>query len=184
MKSDSKTMQRLADEYTRNGGTWPLEATTVAEWAVRTKRWTPTPDDAVKLFREQFSRAMREEYATDSEGRRIRTKHAVRVKDGSRQIVLWDDIRTAPHSHMVRAFQQRRDQIVGDCRQLKNDVDSYNDARPEFEDIQLVLDFTLDMVELEATNRPRNRRKSHRLSRSSATVRSRRSPLSLVADPN
>lgn len=182
MKSDNKTMQLLAEEYTRSGGTWPLEATAFAEWAVRTKRWMPTPDDAMKLCRERFSRAMRDEYTTDGEGRRIRTKHAVRVKDGTRQIVLRDDIRTAPHSHMVRAFQQRRDQIVGDCRQLKNDVDSYNDARSEMPPIQLVLDFTLDMAELEATNRPQSR-KSPRSGRSFANVRWRRSPLSLVADP-
>jgi hypothetical protein len=28
---------------------------------------------------------------------------------------------------MEIAFQQRRQQILGDCRQLKTDVDSYND---------------------------------------------------------
>jgi hypothetical protein len=47
------------------------------------------------------------------------------------------------------AFQQRRQQIVGDCRQLKSDVDSYNENRNPSSPIQMVFDFTLDLVELE-----------------------------------
>ena len=30
--------------------------------------------------------------------------------------MLWADVRTAPKRHMEIAFQQRRQQIVGDCR--------------------------------------------------------------------
>jgi hypothetical protein len=47
------------------------------------------------------------------------------------------------------AFQQRRKQIVGDCRQLKNDVDSFNENVNPGPPIQLVLDFTQDIAELE-----------------------------------
>ena len=51
---------------------------------------------------------------------------------------------------MEKAFAQRRDQIIGDCSQLKTDVDVYNELnagkRPE---IQLVLDFTDDVAERE-----------------------------------
>ncbi len=135
MISSIRGMQMLAEEYTASGGKWPVEPSEFATWAVKIKDWRPTSDAAIKLCAEQFSRAMREEYTTDSKGRKVRTKHAVRTKQG----FLWDDLRTAPHSHMVRAFQQRRDQIVGDCRQLKNDVDSYNETHPEKPTIQLVL---------------------------------------------
>ena len=51
---------------------------------------------------------------------------------------------------MERSFQQRRQGIVGDCRQLKADVDSYNQNQNSGEVIQLVLDFTSDMAEYEA----------------------------------
>ena len=51
------------------------------------------------------------------------------------------------------AFQQRRAQIIGDCRQLKTDVDSYNDAHADEPPIQLVLDFTRDVAELEVADR-------------------------------
>jgi hypothetical protein len=61
---------------------------------------------------------------------------------------------------MERAFQQRRRHIVGECRQLKNDVDSWNDGRSNEEPIQLLLDFTEDVAEISLPteyrpNRPR-----------------------------
>jgi hypothetical protein len=48
---------------------------------------------------------------------------------------------------MQRAFTQRREQIVGDCVQLKTDVDAYNDMNKNAEPIQLILDFTDDVDE-------------------------------------
>ena len=62
-------------------------------------------------------------------------------------MVLWDDIRTAPRNHMRISFQQRRQQIVGDCHQLKLDVDSFNENQSPVQPIQLSFDFTLDMEE-------------------------------------
>ncbi len=70
---------------------------------------------------------MREEYFTDPQGRRVRAKHVARQPQNGKQISLWSDMRIATRDHMEIAFQQRRQQIVGDCHQLKNDVDSYND---------------------------------------------------------
>jgi len=60
---------------------------------------------------------------------------------------MWANIDTAPRAHMVKAFAQRRMQIVGDCFQLRQDVDHYNDVSAETEPIQLVLDFTEDVEE-------------------------------------
>jgi hypothetical protein len=51
---------------------------------------------------------------------------------------------------MELAFAQRRNQIVGDCRQPKTDVDSFNHARARDNPIQIVLSFTNDVAELEA----------------------------------
>jgi hypothetical protein len=56
-------------------------------------------------------------------------------------------MRVAPEEHMEIAFQQRRQQIVGDCAQLKTDVDSYNDNNPFGAYHQLPLDFTDDVAE-------------------------------------
>jgi hypothetical protein len=105
----------------------------------------------MKLLASQISEALREEYWTDPKGRRARTKHPVRKLEDGRQTVLWDDLRTAPRAHMELAFQQRRNLIVADCRQFKNDIDSFNDfGKTEGLPIPIQLDFTLDIEELEA----------------------------------
>jgi hypothetical protein len=62
---------------------------------------------------------------------------------------LWADIETAPREHMVVAFDQRRDQIIADCAQLKADVDSSNDNQNGGDPIQLRLDFKRDVSEYE-----------------------------------
>ena len=48
------------------------------------------------------------------------------------------------------AFKQRREQVVGGCRQLKTDVDRYNENENDGDPIQMIFDFTLDLEELEA----------------------------------
>jgi hypothetical protein len=96
---------------------------------------------------EDFSRALREQYITNSQGRPVRAKHVARITKGEEQLHLWADIRRAPRVHMEMAFQQRREQIVGDCRQLKRDVDYYNAAHPRNAPIQLIFDFRDDLEE-------------------------------------
>ena len=92
---------------------------------------------------------MREEYVTDPQGRSVRAKHAMRTEKEGNQLSLWADIRTASKKHMEIAFQQRRQHIVGECRQLKTDVDSYNQNINHEEPIQMVFDFTFDVEEME-----------------------------------
>lgn len=93
---------------------------------------------------------MREEYFVDPRGRTVRAKHAARVVQNGEQLVLWEDLLTASPKHIEIAFQQRRQQVVGDCWQLKNDVDSYNDNTNPGPPIQMVFDFTPDLAEWEA----------------------------------
>jgi hypothetical protein len=54
---------------------------------------------------------------------------------------------------MQRAFQQRRHQIFGDCKQLKTDVDSFNDNRSPETPIQIVFDFRADLEEADLARR-------------------------------
>ena len=150
MATYTKQLQKIVADYRKAGMAGPAPAKAIAEWAVQEGRWQLPPAAVTQRCAEDISRAMREEYMTDPQGRRVRVKHPVtRTIDGE-QYVLWDDIRTAPRTHMQMAFQQRRLGIVGDCRQLKTDVDSYNDSRPENSPIQMIFDFTMDLAELEA----------------------------------
>jgi hypothetical protein len=144
----NEQLQEIVNQYQREGRKWPATMREVADWAIQTKRWAPHPSAIVSRCAEELSAAMRDEYIVDRQGRRVRTKHAATYNDGQEQFVLWDDIRTAPHKHMERAFQQRRKQILLDCNQLKNDMDSYNENRLPDTPIQIVFDFTLDLVEV------------------------------------
>jgi len=106
-----------------------------------------------------ISRAMREECYTDPQGRRVRTKHAARrVEDNlseeaennpATQKMLWHDIRTDEAEHIIQALQQRRMQIVGDCKQLKTDADSFNDNHPSGKKIQMVMNFEDDLADMD-----------------------------------
>ena len=144
----TEQLQQVVGEYQQAGLKWPATMREVAEWAIETRRWAPHPSAIVSRCAEELAGAMRDEFVLDRRGRKVRTKHAATYKQGQEQFVLWDDIRTAPHNHMQRAFQQRRKQILGDCNQLKNDVDSYNENRLPIEPIQIVFDFSIDLEEL------------------------------------
>jgi hypothetical protein len=50
---------------------------------------------------------------------------------------------------MRMAFGWRRRQVVGDCKQLKTDVDSYNENNTHNDFYQLVLNFENDVADSE-----------------------------------
>ena len=142
--------QRLVREYRESGMPWPATTHDIARWAHREgKIERPTEEALVAKTAEQIAKAMREEYFTDDKGRSVRAKHAARVGVRGRMRMLWDDIRTASSQHLGTAFQLRRQQIVGDCKQLKVDVDWFNEYRTPPQPVQLVLDFTDDVLEQE-----------------------------------
>jgi hypothetical protein len=118
------------------------------EWAVSEGLLELPRTDPFDIGAEQMAQALRSEIQTDGSGRRYRVNHAVRATKGGVQYTFWGVLGFAPHSHMEKAFAQRREQIVGDCLQLKTDVDVYNDMnRGKQREIQLVLDFTDDVAE-------------------------------------
>jgi len=143
-------MQKLVNEYRKSGMPWPASAKGIAAWAIEHGHWQPHRSKIIEQCADDLSRAMREEYITDPQGRRVRAKHAARILQHGEQKMLWDDIRHASRNHMHRAFQLRRNQIVGDCRQLKTDADSFNENANDGEPIQMVFDFTRDLEEMEA----------------------------------
>lgn len=63
---------------------------------------------------------------------------------------MWVDIFDATSTQMQACFQLRRHNIVGDCKHLKTDVDSFNENQNDGEPIQMMLDFTKDVLETEA----------------------------------
>jgi hypothetical protein len=114
--------------------------------------------DPYDVLAGEMAHALREEYATDAYGRRYRVNHAVRVTKNGVQYTFWAMLGYALHPHMEKAFAQRREQIVGDCDQLRTDVDAYNDMnRGKQPEIQMVLDFTDDVAERQLARRTGSR---------------------------
>lgn len=133
------------------GSEGPIDAHDVAAWALQNGLHKPNTRTIVDAIASDIAQVFREEYRTDPLGRRYRAMHATPHKRGGKTYSLWADIDdpNSPHNHFVRSFAQRRQQIVGDCLQLKTDVDVYNDRRQPTEPVQVPLDFTLDVEELQ-----------------------------------
>jgi hypothetical protein len=138
-------LQEIVETYIAAGEPWPATMRTVAGWAIRAGQWKAQPDTQVTQCARELADALREEYTTDPQGRRVRTKHAYVTKQGT----FWTDDHTGTPAERQMSFAQRRRQILGDCRQLKIDVDSYNDNNPHGAHIQMIFDFTDDLVEME-----------------------------------
>jgi uncharacterized protein (DUF2461 family) len=141
-------LQEIFHRFGRERSTQPATLHEVVEWAVSQKLLEVHRVDPLAQLVEDIGRALREEYRTDKRGRRYRLNHAVHVSRDGQQFSLWADMRFASRHHMERAFAQRRKQIVGDCLQLRIDVDAYNEAHPKDDPIQLVLNFENDVQEM------------------------------------
>lgn len=133
------------------GGDGILDPHQVAEWAYRNGLHKPSVRTIVDAIAADIAQVFREEYRTDESGQRYRAKHAVRSKQAGKSMSLWADMDDdrAPREHFVRSFSQRRQQIVGDCFQLKTDADVYNAKDPLQTPIQVPLDFSYDVEELQ-----------------------------------
>ncbi|MDR5748741.1 hypothetical protein QCE73_36785 [Caballeronia sp. LZ029] len=128
-----------------------LDPHEVAAWAYKNGLHKPSVRTIIDVIASDIAQVWREEYRTDPNGQRYRAKHAVRERRGTKTLSLWADMDDdrAPRSHFVRSFAQRRQQIVGDCFQLQTDVDVYNSKHSTEDPIQMVLDFTYDVEELQ-----------------------------------
>jgi len=143
---DIKLIKRFEAEHARK----PFDLHEVYFWAKANNLWYAPKDLEEKKFIEEMAQALREEYITTEEGERVRAYHAItKVKDG-RQQTLWANMFDAPRDHIEEAFQQRRRGSLGDCRQLKADIDYLNKKRFQESPIQMSFNFDLDLAEEEA----------------------------------
>lgn len=153
MASMNEQLQKIFDLYRQEVRPDPVSLDEVAAWAMAKGLYQPAPKDIIKIFCDDMARSLRQEKRIDAQGREYRAKHCIKDKVGDRQLRLWMDIDAAPQWFMQRSFQERRRAIIGDCHQLKQDVDHYNDINSGSKPIQLVLDFSDDVAELEASKR-------------------------------
>lgn len=152
MSGYSNSIKEYIERYKAEvGSDGLLDPHAMAEWAYRNGLHKPNVTTVIDLIAHDIAQQFREEYRVDRHGRRYRAKHAAVEKRGTKSISLWADMDdpNAPHTHFQKSFAQRRNQIVDDCVQLKTDVDVYNDKRTPSVPVQIPLDFTLDVAELQ-----------------------------------
>lgn len=153
MKTKTEQLWEITEKYRASGERWPATAKDIAGWAIRSKLWQAQPRKLIDQCAAELAAAMREEYFIDPQGRHVRKKHAVReikeLLDGRHeQTMLWVDISDATVEEMTKALQYRRRLVLGDCTQLKTDVDSYNDNNLHGANITMCFDFEPDLAEL------------------------------------
>lgn len=153
-KTKTEFLQEIVKVYRDHGQPWPSTARTIAGWAIREGLWKPPPKNLIDQCAGEIASAMRDEFFVDPQGRTVRKKHPFReieeLPDGKhKQLFLWVDTADAKPDEMEKAFQFGRKLIVGDCKQLKTDVDSYNDNNPHGKYIEICFDFRDDLKEAE-----------------------------------
>lgn len=143
----NEALQKHADEYVAETGNTEFSIADLSEWALSTGRYEPPKDLIRKKCREEYARAMREQYITTAEGQTVRAKHVLRIKQGDEQLYLWADIRDSSRARMTACLGQRREQVAGECRQIDRDRSYWNQLNPSESPIQIVFDFTDDVEE-------------------------------------
>lgn len=131
-----------------------------SDWAIRNKRWQPRPHDVRKILDREISEALRQAKRIDKFGIEYRSKICIRDRSTGIQLTLWADADNATQRFVEKSVSQRRRSIVGECHQLKSDVDHFNLIRQPEAPIQLDLNFTDDVAEIQAVERARNKKKS------------------------
>jgi hypothetical protein len=151
MANLSEQLLRIVEDYRVQGNPWPASREQIAEWAVANDRYKLTRGMAVSQCAERLSRAMGLEHVKDRKGRSVRKYYAAPVRENGQLVMKWDDW-NAEKPFMEIAAANRRNQILGQCWQLKNDMDSYSDRRCPEQPIQMDFNFNVDLEELSQLN--------------------------------
>jgi hypothetical protein len=154
MKTKTEFLQKLVEQYRASGEEWPATTKQIAMWAIRSRFWEPPTKNLVTQCAAEIAAAMRQELFTDPQGRRVRAKHPyitqAELSDGTyEQLYLWIDVHdeSAKPEEIEMAFQYSRKLIVGDCKQLRTDVDSYNDNNKLGHYVEVDFNFEPDLEE-------------------------------------
>lgn len=88
------------------------------------------------------------DHVRDNQGRSVRKYYSARIRENGQLVMKWDDL-NAPRNFMEVSSANRRNQILGECRQLKTDMDSYSERKCPDAPIQVDFNFNIDLEELE-----------------------------------
>ena len=152
-KTKIEANQAIVNDYINDGQPWPADRRTIAAWAIFRRRWQPSQKELIDLCAQELAEAMRAEMEMDPQGRTVRAKYCALVIEqdeaGNKvQKRLWFDRSASTPDLMRKALQQRRRKVLGECKQLKTDLESYNDNNTDGAFIQMSFNFESDLEEL------------------------------------
>lgn len=147
MATKHQDMQRAIHHFRQVTGKTEVDLHDVARFAVEKLGWKlPEPTDPLDRLAREMARAAREETRIDREtGRPYRVNHAIPEVVNGQLRFSWGDLDKMSRSRAQKAFQHRREQMVGDATMLVFDVDHWNAANRKDEPLQVNLDFGLDV---------------------------------------
>jgi hypothetical protein len=134
---------RIRDEYRADHNNAPATAREMADWAVDEGKYRLHHAAANRKCAEELAEAMRLDLFT-SGGRRIRAMHSF-TKD--KQVGLWDHIRTISPDNMAVSVALRRNGVVGEVKQIKCDLDFFNEIHPDLPPLQTSFNFEGDLAD-------------------------------------
>jgi hypothetical protein len=154
MATKNIQLTNILDRYIDEVDSEPTALDDVVDWALTQGLYKPEPRDIRKVFKEALAESLRQEKRFDGK-RWYRAKRSVRTNIGGVQLNLWADVdKNASFGFMEKSVGQSRRAMVDDAYQLKMVVDHYNEANPGQKQIQLILDLTEDVAEMEAGGNP------------------------------
>lgn len=154
MANLNEQIARAWDEWESQTGNEANDPDDFIDWAVKSGKMVPRPEDVRKIFRRQVSTALRQVHRTDERGTTYRAKQCVTIAEEGKQRTLWFDVdRNGTPRLRQRAVKQRREAIANDVYRAMSDVEHMNYAYPSDEPIQFELDFTEDYEERKAFER-------------------------------
>jgi hypothetical protein len=153
MATKNIQLTNILDRYIDEVDSEPTALDDVVDWALTQGLYKPEPRDIRKVFKEALAESLRQEKRFDGK-RWYRAKRSVRTNIGGVQLNLWADVdKNASFGFMEKSVGQSRRAMVDDAYQLKMVVDHYNEANSGQKQIQLILDLTEDVAEMEASGR-------------------------------
>ena len=153
MATYKEQLDAVWEKYRKEVSHDPVDLKTVAAWAIEKGLWKPRPVDLSTSLANDLAQVLREKKRIDKAGREYRANIPVRSKAKTGETLWeWADIDDAPRLKVEKSVQQERRSIASDCYALVMKVDHYNDAHPDEEPLQAIMDFEEDIEEMKIAN--------------------------------
>ncbi len=98
-----------------------------AEWAVKEKLFQGKAISVEEQCEREMRRALQQQRYTDPQGRRPRTKLAVKMEYEGEQQTLWVDVRFDKPVLIEKGFEQNHERIENDVKRESMEMQSFND---------------------------------------------------------